>query len=213
MRFLEAKHHRQGRSQKVRVIVIHTMEAPKDVGRAWACANYFANVTKPEVSAHYCVDNKEVVQCVKDEDAAWHAGPANAFSVGIELSGYAKQTPDEWKDAYNTAMLKNAADLVRSLCKKYGIPMVRLTPAQLKAGASGIVGHVDVNSAFGKGDHTDPGRNFPWDRFMSMVRGSAVALGGGALAGAAAGFLVGGPVGAAAGAGLGFITARTIKRA
>ena len=58
------------------------------------------------------------------------------------------------------------------LCRRYAIPAVHLTPAQLAAGARGIIGHIDATNAYGpRGGHTDPGPSFPWDAYIAKVRG------------------------------------------
>jgi hypothetical protein len=70
----------------IHVVVIHTMETSERGDAAEAVARWFA---RPEtaVSAHYCVDADSVVQCVREEDVAWHARGGNASSIGIELAG------------------------------------------------------------------------------------------------------------------------------
>ena len=64
-----------------------------------------------------------------------------------------------------------AATLVAELCDVYGVHILKLTPAQINLDQSGIAGHVDVTLAKGiRGGHTDPGPNFPWDRFIQLVK-------------------------------------------
>lgn len=160
-----------GRRDPVRAIVIHTMEAPKSEGRAKQVAQWFASTDSPEVSSHYTVDDNEVWQVVDDDNVAWHASQANGYSIGIEHAGYAGQTPEEWDDAYNQAMLQRSAYLVAALAKKYGIPAVWLTPEELLAGQAGIVGHNDVTSAYSPGrGHWDPGPNFPKQKYIDLVK-------------------------------------------
>jgi N-acetyl-anhydromuramyl-L-alanine amidase AmpD len=153
------------------LIVIHTMEAPEKPGTARAVASWFAGANAPQASAHYCVDSSEVIQCVEDELIAWHAPGANARGIGVEHAGYASQSTGEWDDEESRKILRRSAALVAELCTKWGIVPNRLDPEQVAAGLSGICGHFDVTRAFpGKGTHTDPGPNFPWNSYIVAVR-------------------------------------------
>lgn len=156
--FTTVKEHRD-----VLYVVIHTMEAPGKPDTAEKVAKYF-KTTDREASAHVCIDSDSVVQCVLDNNVAWAAPGANRTGVHLELAGYAKTTPEEWKSAYNGLLLNNAADVVAQYCLKYDIPVKRLTNKQLEAGdVKGIIGHDQVTAVFRKGTHTDPGKNFPWE--------------------------------------------------
>ncbi|GAA4627259.1 peptidoglycan recognition protein family protein [Cellulomonas oligotrophica] len=171
-----------GRIEPVEVIVVHTMEAPETAQTAENIARYFARPTT-RASAHLCVDNDSVVRCVPDADTAWAAPGANANGLQLELAGYARQTPAEWDDAYSRAQLALAASEAAAWARKYGIPVRRLSVAELRAGAKGFVAHDDVSKAFGKSTHWDPGPHFPWARFLSLVSAN---LGGPAVAAPAA---------------------------
>lgn len=172
--FIEAKNYSRANRVELGVIVIHTAEAPEIHKEAVNVANFFAGIgcTAPQASAHYVVDGDEVIQCVLECDMAWHAGSGNGHSIGIEHAGYASQSPEQWDDDYSRAVLANSAKLVARLCKRFDIPIVRLSPAELAAGAKGFVGHCDVNDAFGKpgSGHRDPGVSFPWDAYLDLVR-------------------------------------------
>jgi N-acetyl-anhydromuramyl-L-alanine amidase AmpD len=122
------------------------------------------------VSAHYCVDNDSVVQCVRDEDVAWHAPGANHDGIGIEHAGRARQSGRDWSDAYSTAMLERSAALAAELCRRHAIPVTWLYPADLKAGKRGITTHKAVSDAFGRSSHWDPGPGFPVERYLGLVR-------------------------------------------
>lgn len=153
----------------VDLIVIHTMEAPQSAGRARQVAQWFAGPNAPEASAHFEVDDKEVIRSVHDKDWAWHAGPANPKSIGIEHAGYADKT--DWTSPYSKAELENSAKLAALYCDKYGIPPVWLTAADLKAGKRGITGHVECNAAFEAGrGHFDPGATFPREEYVRLVK-------------------------------------------
>jgi hypothetical protein len=172
--FKQARNYTKANRTKIDLICVHSMEYPEKPGSAEWCADFFAGANAPKASAHYAVDNDSVVQCVRDEDVAWHAPGANHNGIGIEHAGYARQTEAEWLDPFGLAMLSMSAELTAQLCVKYSIPVVRLTPAELKAGGRGIVGHKDCTDAFsgGKG-HWDPGPGFPWDWYLARVRACA----------------------------------------
>ena len=63
--FVQAKHFTAGRGGHTpRMIVIHTMETPETEGRAKQVAAWFAGSTAPEASAHYCVDDKDIITSI-----------------------------------------------------------------------------------------------------------------------------------------------------
>ncbi len=159
-----------------RVIVIHSMESPEKGDTAENVARFFQNPGKKEngqdrkVSAHLCIDNNSIVQCVFDNDVAFAAPGANHDGIHLELAGVAKQTKNEWMDPYSILVLENAANAAAQYCLKYNIPVKHLTNAELKSGQKGIVGHVQVSEVFKKSNHTDPGKGFPWDHFIDRVK-------------------------------------------
>ncbi|WP_273843968.1 N-acetylmuramoyl-L-alanine amidase [Rubrobacter calidifluminis] len=109
--------------------------------------------------AHYGVgDDGSVDQYIQERYIAWHAGNwyYNQHSVGVEHTGYGR--PQDWTEA----KLRGSAKLVANICERYRIPIDR----------SHIIGHSEVPDA----DHTDPGPNFPWLKYMRLVRNY---LGGG----------------------------------
>lgn len=160
--------------QDVDIIGIHTMEAPEGSQTAENVANYFKKV---KASSHWCCDDNSRVRVVQDKDTAWTLPGANSRSLNIELAGYARQTAGDWADAYSLAMLDIAAQCAAEWVIKYGIPIRRLTDAQIRSGAKGFAGHVDVNRVYKQSSHWDPGPAFPWDYFLGRV---AAFVGGGA---------------------------------
>jgi N-acetyl-anhydromuramyl-L-alanine amidase AmpD len=155
----------------VRLIVIHTMEVPERDGIAKDIAIDFAHrPDNKKASAHLCIDNKEIFQCVKDNDIAFAAPGANQDGIQLELAGRAAQTAENWMDAYSTAVLENAANAAAQYCLKYEIPVVHLTNVELGDQVTkGFVGHVQVTDVFKLSDHRDPGEAFPWDHFLERV--------------------------------------------
>lgn len=168
------------------VIVIHTMESSEKPGTAEAVARWFAGASAPRASAHYCIDPSPldsplspVVQCVRDADVAWHAPGCNHNGIGIEHAGRAVQTTADWEDEASRAILRTSALLAAKLAKRYGIPVVKLSPDDLKAKKRGFCGHFDATMAFpGIGrSHWDPGLAWPWQPYLDDVDTNLTRLG------------------------------------
>lgn len=173
MKFVQARHFTPASRTAVDLVVIHTAEAHERPQTAENVAAFFAAPWSSRASAHYTVDADSAVQSVHEKDVAWHAGPANGYSIGVEHAGFAKQTPAEWGDEYSQAMLERSAALVADVCKRYGIPVRKVSAEDLKAGGArrrGICGHLDVtNGLTGGRGHWDPGPNFPWADYLARV--------------------------------------------
>lgn len=169
--FIQARNYTKGTNRTaIDWIVIHTMENPEKPGSARTVALWFASELSPQASAHYCVDNSEIVQCVAETDVAWHAPGANAKGIGIEHAGYAHFTDVDWDEADPQAMLALSARLTAELCDRWSIPVEKISADDLRVGKRGICGHVDVTDAFSNGvGHWDPGPAFPWGQYVTLV--------------------------------------------
>lgn len=159
--------------RSIKWIVLHSTENSDRKGVAENVARWWAGETAdepPEVSAHYVVDADEVVQCVREEDVAWAAKGANAAGIQVELAGKAAQAAAEWDDDFSRRVLNRAAALVADICARRKIPVRLLGSSGLLMGLDGITTHHAVNEAFKRGDHYDPGPNFPLNAFIEQVR-------------------------------------------
>lgn len=170
MKFVEAQYFTPVKSREIDLIVIHTMEAPEKPTTAEGVARWFAGKSSPRASAHYCIDNNTIVQCVWDHDVAWAAPGANHNGLQFEHAGYSSQSVTGWDDAFSRAMLNRSAHLAAQRCHKYDVPVKWLTPAALKRGERGITTHLNVSLAFKLSDHHDPGINFPRFHYIKMVK-------------------------------------------
>ena len=105
-----------------------------------------------EVSFHYAVDDKEVVQGIPENRNAWHSGDGehgvgNRQGIAIEIC-YSKSGGDRFVQAE-----KNAVDLIVSILKKYNWGVDKVTK------------HQDYNGKYCPHRTLDMG----WDRFIKMI--------------------------------------------
>ncbi|HEY6950957.1 MAG TPA: Ig-like domain-containing protein [Bacteroidota bacterium] len=158
-------------------VVIHDME-----GYYLSTISYF-QMSSTGASAHYCVNSGyqpdgrpggEITQMVEEKYWAWHVVCWNSYMFGIEHEGFVNNAA--W---YTDDMYRSSAQLTAYLCKKYNIPMDR----------NHIIAHGEwqnpswtswMNTNFPAIDvtcntHTDPGPNWNWNYYMSLVKGVFVA--------------------------------------
>lgn len=171
MDFIQARNYTPAARADIRLIVIHTMQAAEKPNTARAVAKWFAGPLAPQASAHVCVDNSEVVLCVKATDVAWGAPHANRDGYHIEHAGFAEQNGSDWGDDYSSQVIRLSAAHAAEIAKIYDIPPRHLTIEEIADGVTkGFCGHIDVTAAFKtKGGHTDPGLSFPWNLYIARV--------------------------------------------
>jgi hypothetical protein len=141
---------------RINKIVIHVAQ-----GSYSGTINWFRD-SRANSSAHYVVSTRgAVTQCVRNEDIAWHAGwwDTNKESIGIEHAGYVSNPR-----SFTTSMYRSSARLSAYLCRRLSIPVDH----------QHIIGHHQVPGCPGAGGgvscHTDPGRYWDWQRYLSLVK-------------------------------------------
>ncbi|CAO6127802.1 ampD N-acetyl-anhydromuramyl-L-alanine amidase [Candidatus Pelagibacterales bacterium] len=112
---------------------------------------------KYEVSSHYLISrNGKIIQLVKDNNIAWHAGISNWFkfknlnnnSIGIELENKGHQYGYQ---AFPSKQIVQLIKILKILKRKFKIKNVN------------IIGHSDI----APNRKIDPGEKFPWKKLYN----------------------------------------------
>ena len=128
-----------------------------------AAENWLCNPAS-QVSSHYLVhEDGRVVQMVREQDRAWHAGAGswrgetdvNSRSVGIEIVNGGS---DFGSPAFPRKQIAAVIELCRGIIARHGIRPER------------VLGHSDT----APGRKVDPGAKFPWRRLARAGVGSFV---------------------------------------
>lgn len=171
-RYIEAANYGARRTGPVRGEVLHTPQTGEGQDTAIGVANYFAS-GKTQGSTHTVVDGgtngDNIIQCVYDSFVCHGAPGANHDRLHVEMAGRAEQTRAQWLDDYSKRTMEFAANVTAQHALKFGFPIRRIGPGDLRLGAKGICDHADVRDAFGKTTHWDVGEGFPWDWFLAAA--------------------------------------------
>ncbi len=146
-------------------MAIHDVE-----GSYAGCISWFQNCNS-SVSAHYVARSSDgqITQMVYESDKAWHIGSENPYTIGIEHEGYVNQA--SW---YTTAMYQGSANLVKDICASNSINPLRTyfgpgcsgTTQQCQQGTCiKVKGH----QMFPNQTHDDPGPNWNWAKYYTMI--------------------------------------------
>lgn len=114
--------------RKLKAIVVHWTANKGKGANAMANRNYFNSTTR-SASAHYIVDDSNIIQCIPDDEVAYHVGAKsyrpkgiklmegvyspNWFTIGIEMCVNA--------DGNFGKTEENTINLICYLMKKYGL--------------------------------------------------------------------------------------------
>lgn len=108
--------------KEIKYIVIHW------VGNAGTSAmanrNYFESLKTKKIyaSSHYIIGLQgEIIECIPEDEVAYHAKQANSYSIGIE------NCHPDWEGKFNTKTYESLIQLCAILCERYKLdPMVAL---------------------------------------------------------------------------------------
>jgi N-acetylmuramoyl-L-alanine amidase len=175
--WIESQFFDPGKIENAMIIVHHTGSTNGMINSFEGTINWFKPAvwrSTNQASAQYVIAREErpIVQMVRDEDTAWHAGKSswairgetresiNKWSIGIELQG------DGQIVGYTDFQYEALAWLVKQKMEKFNIPVDL------------IRGHQEISPW-----KPDPGPMFDWNRFKRAlssvsVPGSDVPSGG-----------------------------------
>ena len=114
-------------------------------------------------SYHTLADRQGILRENTADLITWSTGnQGNTLLMHLSFVARAAMTRSQW--LAEDAMLRHGAWEVAQWCKKFGWPVKQVSVS----GLPGITTH-DSTRAWGSTDHTDPGKNFPWDVFLRYV--------------------------------------------
>lgn len=161
-------HGYPGRSQKIRLIGIHTTESlfdliGEDTG-AEGVARFQSTTDRPS-SYHRIVDRDSTVICLPDEATAFGIGNLNSPTLHLSFAMRAADWSDPVKAKAARPMLERGADVCADWCRQYGIPLSWLTRGLAFGSARGFIRHGTADP----GRRSDPGKDFPADLFFDLI--------------------------------------------
>jgi hypothetical protein len=155
------------RRTPLRVIAVHITAGLEDLDAADASAERtarYAATTDRKVSWHSGSDSDSFLRLLPASYTAWHCAGFNSESYGHEIS----KATTRWTGmpaAWLERTLTNAAACLRPVVAAHKIPLRVLTREQVRDGAYGFAAHSELDPA----RRTDPGRDFPWQRFLALL--------------------------------------------
>ena len=170
----------EGRQAAITHVVFHTTEDSSDAGSLATLTDAFRLDSEGgRVSAHYLVARTgRIYHLVRDDDTAWTSGPANPWTINVEVVGHS-DNPGTWSPTVVDAL----GSLTRWLSSTYAIPLVYRASSSAPPTPRGFVAHGAIQPA----NRYDPGPFFPWEEIQQIAAGesgaSTVAPKVGALSG------------------------------
>ena len=113
-------------------------------------------------SSNLIVSPVEIVRMVSDEDYAWHAKEHSDWMYSIETTQALPTDP--YLDGHYELLARAGRHYV-----SLGVPPIYLP--HFSNGMEGFTGHEDSEQGVRDGK-SDPGSEFDWDRFISMIKES-----------------------------------------
>ena len=110
----------QGVTINPKYIVIHDTDNRQAGANAMANRNYFANHPNAKASAHYIIDEGNIIQALEDTWKGWHVGDGNNPNINNSTTIAIELCVNKGNDFDKT--LENGIELTKYLMNKYNIP-------------------------------------------------------------------------------------------
>lgn len=148
------------RTKSIQGIVIQTAEGSP----AQSVANYYSHNIKPE-SSHVVVDESNIIELLPDNYTAFHLKEYDSTTLSMTIAYWAHKWGENLQ--LEDLLLNNAAKWCRKKVLEYNIPLKKITKENWHRSQKGFIGPSDLEPY----KRTDPGDEFPWDKFLSYVDG------------------------------------------
>lgn len=174
-------HFYETRRGSVLACVIHVTAGlqgePTGVDRSAEQTAKYAATTDRAVSWHSGSDRDSSLLLLPDSYTAFHVKGYNSRTIGHEISKRDTTWADE-DPGWVTHTLEHAAACLRPRLLALKIPLRIATKDELDRAIAtngkpvGLIGHAPLDPT----RRTDPGQDFPWARFLSLLTASGPAL-------------------------------------
>ncbi len=119
--------------KSVKKIVLHWVANPNTTAKQ--NRNYFEkrkNGLDGYGSAHYIIDDKEILQCIPDNEMAYHVGSEEYTDYGLNISSYPNARTlgvefchNDWEGEPTGEVYNKIVYLLFELCKKYELNPIK----------------------------------------------------------------------------------------